>query len=192
MEMMQLDEVIQQLKSASRPESLRGMKKFGINVENAYGVSIPILRKLAKDIGKNHDLAQRLWSSRVHEARILAALIDDPNKVTSKQMDCWVHDFDSWDLCDQCCGNLFDKTRSAYQKASAWSRQKEEYVKRAAFALMAPLAVHDKETTNEPFQRFLEIVERESYCYTPENEGRSCECQNRSNTRRTLDLIFIL
>jgi 3-methyladenine DNA glycosylase AlkD len=162
MEMMQLDEVIQQLKSASRPESLRGMKKFGINVENAYGVSIPILRKLAKDIGKNHDLAQRLWSSRVHEARILAALIDDPNKVTSKQMDCWVHGFDSWDLCDQCCGNLFDKTRFAYQKASVWSRQKEEYVKRSAFALMASLAVHDKETTNEPFQRFLEIVERES------------------------------
>ena len=159
---MQANEVMEQLKSASNPESLPGMKRFGINVNHAYGVSIPTLRKLAREIGKNHDLAQRLWQTRVHEARILAAMVDDAGKVSASQMDEWTHDLDSWDLCDQCCSNLFDKTRFAYQKALAWSRRKEEFVKRAGFVLIASLAVHDKEAQDEPFRKFLERIVQES------------------------------
>jgi 3-methyladenine DNA glycosylase AlkD len=155
--------VIEQLKRASRPSSLPGMKRFGIRVEHALGVSIPDLRKLAKTIGKNHALAQELWATGIHEARILAAMIDDPRKVAAKQMDHWVREFDSWDLCDQCCMNLFDKTPFAYRKALTWSRRREEFVKRAGFALMACLAVHDKQAPNEPFEKFLVAIERESY-----------------------------
>ena len=160
---MDTHEVIEQLKRASRPSSLPGMKRFGIHVEHALGVSIPDLRKLAKKTGKNHALAQELWATGIHEARILAAMIDDPGKVTAKQVDRWVRDFDSWDLCDQCCMNLFDKTSFAYRKALTWSRRKEEFVKRAGFALMACLAVHDKQAPNEPFEKFLVAIERESY-----------------------------
>jgi len=160
---MDIDEVIEQLKRASRPSSLPGMKRFGIRVEHALGVSIPDLRKLAKTIGKNHALAQELWATGIHEARILAAMIDDPRKVAAKQMDHWVREFDSWDLCDQCCMNLFDKTPFAYRKALTWSRRREEFVKRAGFALMACLAVHDKQAPNEPFEKFLVAIERESY-----------------------------
>jgi len=160
---METDDVIEQLKRVSKPSSLPGMKRFGIHIEHALGVSIPELRKLAKKIGRNHVLAQRLWATRIHEARILAAMIDDPSKVTAKQMDNWVRDFDSWDLCDQCCMNLFDKTLFAYRKALSWSQRKEEFVKRAGFALMACLAVHDKRASNEPFEKFLVAIERESY-----------------------------
>ena len=160
---MDTDEVIEQLKRASSPSSLPGMKRFGIQVEHALGVSIPDIRKLAKRIGKNHTLAQRLWATGIHEARILAAMIDEPSKVTANQMDRWVRGFDSWDLCDQCCMNLFDKTPFAYAKALAWSRRKEEFVKRAGFALMACLAVHDKQASNESFEKFLVAVEKGSF-----------------------------
>jgi len=160
---MDTDEVIEQLKRASSPSSLPGMKRFGIQVEHALGVSIPDIRKVAKRIGKNHTLAQRLWATGIHEARILAAMIDEPSKVTANQMDRWVRGFDSWDLCDQCCMNLFDKTPFAYAKALAWSRRKEEFVKRAGFALMACLAVHDKQASNESFEKFLIAVEKGSF-----------------------------
>ena len=97
------------------------------------------LRKLAKQIGKNHALAAQLWSSGIHEGRILACLIDDPKEVTQAQLEAWVKGFDSWDVCDQCCGNLFDKTQWAYQKAVEWSEREEEFVKRAGFVMMAAL-----------------------------------------------------
>ncbi len=135
------------------------MARFGINSKNAYGVSVPNLRKLAEEIGKSHALAHQLWASGVHEARILASMIDDPKLVNEDQMERWVKDFDSWDICDQCCGNLFDKTRFAYGKALGWSRRNGEFVKRAGFALMAYLAVHDKEMNDKEFVKFLPIIE---------------------------------
>jgi 3-methyladenine DNA glycosylase AlkD len=138
------------------------MARFGINPKNTYGVSIPILRKMAKEIGKDHLLAQRLWESGIHEARILAGMIDDPGEVSAHQMDRWVGDFDSWDVCDQCCSNLFDKIKFAHQKAIEWTSRKEEFVKRAGFALIAALAFHDKKLTDAHFQRFLPIIKRES------------------------------
>jgi 3-methyladenine DNA glycosylase AlkD len=159
---MQHEEILKKLKSSSNPKNVEGMARFGINPNNTYGVSIPILRKLAKDIGKNHELAQQLWASRIHEARILAAMIDIPSNVNEKQMDSWAKDFDSWDVCDQVCMNLFDKTKFAYAKAVEWSSRKEEFVKRAGFAIMASLAFHDKNAKDAELIKFMPIIKRES------------------------------
>ena len=138
------------------------MKRFGINTDNALGVSLPIVRDIAKKIGKNHKLAQQLWNSGIHEARILAGIIDEPDKVTGKQMENWVKDFNSWDVCDQVCGNLFDKTKFAYKKAFEWSERKQEFVKRTGFVLMATLSVHDKESLDKKFEQFFPIIKKHS------------------------------
>jgi 3-methyladenine DNA glycosylase AlkD len=154
--------LIEKLKSLSNPRALAGMGRFGINLENTYGVSIPVLRKMAKQIGQNHLLALKLWNSNIHEARILAGMIDVPEEVTEKQMERWVKDFDSWDVCDQVCSNLFDQTKFAHKKALDWSKRGEEFVKRAGFVLMAALAVHDKEAGDKDFLKFLPILKREA------------------------------
>jgi 3-methyladenine DNA glycosylase AlkD len=159
---MQAPEVITKLKAQTNPANVAGMARFGISSKNTLGASMPFLRNTAKEIGVDHDLALALWDSGIHEARILASLIDEPALVSESQMEKWVHDFDSWDVCDQCCSNLFDKTNLAYVKALEWSNKKEEYVKRAGFVLMATSAVHNKETENEVFQNFLPIIARES------------------------------
>ena len=159
---MQYNDIIKKLESLSDPEAVKGMTRFGINPENAYGVSIPNLRKVAKETGRNHALAQQLWASGIHEARVLASMIDEPEIVTAVQMESWVNDFDSWDVCDQCCSNLFDKTGFAHRKAGEWSERDEEFVKRAGFVMMATLAVHDKKAADEEFLKFLPIIKRES------------------------------
>ena len=158
---MEYTEVLERLESLANPEWVSGMGRFGIETRRAYGIRVPVLRKLAKDTGKNHRLAQQLWETEIHEARILASMIADPNEMTEELMDSWAADLDSWDLCDGCCGNLFDKTEFAYKKVEDWSLRSEEFVKRAAFALMASLAVHDKEANDETFLAFLPIIERE-------------------------------
>jgi 3-methyladenine DNA glycosylase AlkD len=159
---MQYDEIIDQLKSLSNPEAIAGMARFGIKSEKTLGVSIPNLRKIAKKTGKNHTLALQLWDSDIHEARILAGMVDDPEMVTEEQMESWVKDFDSWDVCDQCCLNLFDKTEFAYQKAIEWSERSEEFVKRTGFVLMAQFAVHDKKASDKDFMQFFPIIKREA------------------------------
>jgi 3-methyladenine DNA glycosylase AlkD len=133
---MEIDEIITRLKSLSNPKSIEGMAHYGINPEKTLGVSIPSLRQLAKEIGKSHALAQQLWDTGIHEARILAGMIDEPDKVDDSQMEQWVRDFDSWDVCDQCCMNLFDRTGFAYSKAIEWSSREEEFVKRAGFGIL--------------------------------------------------------
>ena len=138
------------------------MARFGINPKNTYGVSIPELRKIAKKVGKNHELPEELWASEIHEARILAGMIDYPEMVSEEQMEKWVRDFDSWDVCDQCCSNLFDKTKFAHKKAIGWSKRDEEFAKRAGFVLMAALAVHDRKANDKDFLKFLPIIKRES------------------------------
>jgi 3-methyladenine DNA glycosylase AlkD len=125
------------------------------NPRGTLGVSIPILRQLAKQIGRDHTLARQLWATGIHEARLLAGFIAEPAKLTSRQMDAWARDFDSWDICDQVCSNLFDQTPFAYRKAVTWSHRREEFVKRAGYVLMAALAVHDKQPGNEVFEKFL-------------------------------------
>ena len=138
------------------------MARFGINPNGALGLSVPYLRSLAKRIGRDHELAMGLWESGVHEARILASLVDDPRKVTEGQMEKWVADFDSWDVCDGCCGNLFDRTPYSFEKALEWARSDGEFVKRAGFVLMAELAVHDKKAPDSAFLRFFGAIERGS------------------------------
>jgi len=159
---MNYNDILKKLKSLSNPKTVEGMARFGINPKNTYGVSIPEIRDLAKEIGKDHKLAQQLWSSEIHEARIIACLVDRAEDVTEGQMEKWVKDFDSWDVCDQVCMNLFDKTKFAYSKAEEWSKRKEEFVKRAGFALIASLAVHDKKAKDEDFLKFFPIIKRGS------------------------------
>jgi 3-methyladenine DNA glycosylase AlkD len=160
--MMNADVVVARLRSLAQPGNLEGMKRFGIPTEHALGISLPTLRRLAKEIGRDHSLAGELWASGIHEARILATLMDEPKLVTDRQMEAWVLDFASWDLCDQCCSNLFDRTPYAYPKAVEWSFRDEEFVKRAGFVLMATLSVHDKKADDRVFREFFPIIVREA------------------------------
>ena len=157
---MRAAQVLSRLQALANPANVEGMARFGINATNAYGISAPALHNMAREIGKDHQLAQELWASSAHEARKLAPLIDDPKLVTEEQMERWVSDFNSWDICDDCCGNLFDKTPYAYHKAVEWSAREPEFVKRAAFALMAYLAVHDKKAPDHRFLDFLPLIKR--------------------------------
>lgn len=141
------------------PANLAGMARFGIDTEHALGISVTELRAYARTLGRDHDLAVALWRSGIHEARMLATLVDVPALVTEAQMEDWVADLDSWDLCDGLCGNLFDRTPFAFDKALEWSRREEEFVKRAAFALMAWAAVHRKDDDDAPFVAFLPRIE---------------------------------
>jgi 3-methyladenine DNA glycosylase AlkD len=157
-------DVLAELRALANPANVAGMARYGINVDtvNAFGVSAPVLQALARRIGRNHDLAAELWESGLHEGMILASLIDDPALVTVGQMERWVAGFDSWDVCDCTCSKLFDRTPFAWKKAVAWSRRKEEFVKRAGFVLMAALAVHDKRAPDGRFLAFLPSIERQA------------------------------
>jgi len=159
---MEFREIIGELESLSNPEDIEGMARFGINSKKAYGVRMPELRRMARKIGKNHELAEKLWKHGYTETRILASIVDDPEMVTEAQMEEWAIEFDSWDVCDQCCMNLFRKTPFAYKKAFEWSMRDEEFVKRAAFTLIATLAVHDKKADDSKFEQFFPIILRES------------------------------
>ena len=159
---MRLKEVLGKLKSLTSVKAVAGMARFGINPRNTLGVSMPMIREIAKEIGSNHKLAQQLWDSKIHEARILAGFVAEEKETTEEQMENWVKDFDSWDVCDQVCGNLFDKTEFAYNKAFEWSKRKEEFIKRAGFVLMATLSVHDKKASDKQFEQFLPVIKREA------------------------------
>lgn len=159
---MNTREIVKKLRSMKSVENLEGMARFGIKTDSAMGVPMTVLRKMGREVGRNHELAISLWDTGIHEARILASIVAEPERVTKRQMETWVKDFDSWDICDQVCMNLFDKPPFAHEKAIAWSRRKAEFVKRAGFAMMAALAVHDKQAADEVFYPFLEAVARES------------------------------
>jgi 3-methyladenine DNA glycosylase AlkD len=147
----------------ANPADLDGMARFGIQTSNSLGgIAMPRLQKLAKEIGKDHQLAGQLWASGIREARLLACMVADPKATTGEQMERWVADFDSWDVCDTCCGYLFDRTSVAYSKALEWSSREEEFVKRAGFALTAFLVVHDKKAPDEKFMQFLPVIKREA------------------------------
>lgn len=156
--MSSVDEIIEELESLSRPGQLEGMARFGISTDNRFGVSIPDLRRLAKRTGRDHELALKLWETGIDDARILAGMIGEPEKLTDKQMDDWAAGFNSWDVCDQVCMNLFDKTPLAWEKVREWSTREEEFVKRAAYALIACLAWHDKKAGDEKFTAFLPLI----------------------------------
>ncbi len=150
--------ILAYLRSLANPANTAGMARFGINPAQTLGVSMPTLREVAKETGKDHALAAELWASGVHEARILASLVDDSRLVDKSQMETWALDLDSWDVCDQLCNNLLVFTPYAVAKAEAWSQREETFVKRAGFVLMAALAVHAKTLPDEQFARFLTLV----------------------------------
>ncbi|MCK5485916.1 MAG: DNA alkylation repair protein [Desulfobacterales bacterium] len=156
------NDIIEKLKSVSDPDAVKGMARFGITPENTFGVSIPNLRKIAKETGKDHALAKQLWESGFRETMILASMVDEPEMVTDEQVEEWVLDFDYWEICDQCCMNLFEKTGFAYEKAVEWSSRTEEFVKRAGFVMMARLAVSDKQADDSRFEQFFPMMLHEA------------------------------
>lgn len=152
--------ILAELRAMGSERDRAGMARYGINVDNAFGVSIYELRKVAKRLGTDHALALALWATGNHEARLLACFVDDPAKVTVRQIEAWARDFDSWDLCDQATTSLFDQTRHAWPKAVEWAARDEAWVKRAGFAMMAGLAVHDTSAKDRAFLRLLPVIER--------------------------------
>lgn len=159
--------IVRRLRRMADPDAVRGMARYGINPTGTLGVSIPELRAIARETGRDHGLAKELWATGIHEARILASMLADPEKTSPAMMDRWVAVLDSWDVCDQVCANLFECIPVAYEKAEEWSHDHREFVKRAGFTLMARLAVSDKAAPDRLFLRFLSRVRAEA------NDGRN-------------------
>ncbi len=156
--MASVDETVKKLRVLARPDQLEGMARFAIVGEGRLGVSVPEMRKLAKEIGKDHKLASELWKTGIPEAQIVASMTGEPEKLTEKQMEDWVKDFKSWDICDQVCMNLFEKSPFALKKIHDWSKRKEEFVKRTAYALIACLAWHDKGAEDKVFIQLFPVI----------------------------------
>jgi 3-methyladenine DNA glycosylase AlkD len=153
-------DIVEKLKSKANPDNLKGMARYGISTANRLGNSIPFLRELAKEIEKNHKLALELWKKGIDETRILASMIGEEDKLTEDQAEKWVVDFNSWDVCDQVCMNLFKKLPFVEKKIKEWSKREEEFVKRAAFSLIACIAVYDKEKPDNEFIKFFPLIKR--------------------------------
>jgi len=151
-------EWIAELEAHANPANVAGMARYGIATGSALGVPIPVLRAMAKRAGKDHRLARELWASGIHEARILATMVEDPARVSPAQMDRWARGFDSWDVCDQACQNLFRYTPFACSKAARWAGAKTEFVRRAGFALMAGLAAARNQLPDAQFDAFLKLI----------------------------------
>ena len=157
-----IEDVLAELRRTGNPASLEGMARFGINTSHAYGNSMPSVRALAKLVGRNHALALGLWETGIHDARLLCAFIDVPREVTEEQMDRWAGDFNSWDLTDQVCNNLFSRTAFAEAAIHRWAAREEEYVRRAAFALIASMAVHGPGIPDERFIAWFSVIDAAS------------------------------
>ncbi len=156
----QVKDVVAELKRLGTRKTRDGMARYAIPSDNAFGVPVGQLREMAKRLGRNHELAQGLWEAGWYEARMLATFVDEPARVTPRQMDRWCKDFDNWAICDTACFHLFDKTPHAFKKVAQWSKRNDEFVKRAAFALLASLALHDKKSDDAPFIASLPLIER--------------------------------
>jgi 3-methyladenine DNA glycosylase AlkD len=152
-----LEQFLAQLEMLANPANVAGRQRFGIRPAHQLGISMPHLRTLAKGV-RDHSLALQLWQTGIHEARILASLIDDPKLVTLEQMEAWAQDFDSWDVCDQVCMNLFERTVFALDRAHTWPHRQPEYIRRAGFTLMAAIASHWKKEPDETFLQFLPLI----------------------------------
>lgn len=158
-------EVLTKLQAKAHPDQLAGMQRYGMTIEKRLGISMPDLRQIAREIGKNHALALELWQTGIAEARIIAGMVAEADKLTEEEMESWVKDINSWDVCDQTCDNLFEKSPLADKKIRDWSQRDEEFVKRTAFSLIACLAWHDKKREDSRFLPVLEIIKQ---CATDE------------------------
>lgn len=159
---MEFNEIINELESLKNEENIKGMARFKIDPAKVYGVKIPQLRKIAKKTGKNHQLALKLWDYGFHETRLIATMIDEEELVNEEQLEKWVHDFNTWDITDQACLNLFDKVPLAREKIFEWCESDYEFVKRCAFSLIAVLTVHDKKASDDYFRTFFPIIKSSS------------------------------
>jgi 3-methyladenine DNA glycosylase AlkD len=155
--------VTRELKKLADPKVRAKLAYFDVNATKAYGISAPVLHAFARHIGKDQALAEQLWSTGIHEARILAALIGEPEKITAAQMDRWVRNFSSWDVVDTACCYLYAEAKPAWDKIYEWSSRRAEFEKRAAFSLAAYLSYKDKSAQDAQFERFLSIIEREAH-----------------------------
>ena len=155
--------VVRELRALADPKVRAKLSYFGVNVPKAYGISAPVLHAVARHVGKDQALAEELWSTGIHEARILAALIGEPEKITAAQMERWVRDFDSWDVVDSACCYLYAHAKPAWGKIHQWSNRRAEFEKRAAFSLAAYLSHKDKSANDAQFERFLPTIEREAH-----------------------------
>lgn len=156
--MSAVDQILAFIRDNANKKNCEGMKRYAINTDNAYGVPVPVLRKYARQFGKNHQLALDLWDTKVHEARLIASLLADPEKLNAATMDKWAGEFDSWDICDQCCNNLFERSRHCLDKIYEWTNSDKQFVKRAGFVLMASLSVHNKKLDDPFFLGLLPII----------------------------------
>src|SRR6202795_207665 len=154
---------LRELRELADPKGRAKLAYFGVNVPKAYGISAPVLNALARHIGKDQELAEQLWSSGIREAKILATLIGESEKVTATQMERWVRDFDSWDVVDAACCYLYAAAKPAWKKIYEWSTRRAEFPKRAAFSLAAYLSYKDKIAEDARFERFLSVIEREAH-----------------------------
>jgi 3-methyladenine DNA glycosylase AlkD len=161
--MNSVEQILKELKKLASPEAKAVQEYFGISGIKSYGLRTPQMRKFAKQIGRNHSLALKLWKTEIHEARHIAIFIADPKEVTETLMEQWLKDFNSWDIVDNCCGVLFDKTPFAFEKAMEWTKRKKEFEKRAGFVMMAELAVHDKKSADDTFEQFFPFLIAESH-----------------------------
>jgi 3-methyladenine DNA glycosylase AlkD len=156
------EQILRRLRPLTNPADREGMARFGISAENALGIRSGVLKSLAREIGRNHQLANELWATGIHELRHLAVYIEEPAQVTEAQAERWLRDIDSWDTCDGTCLYLFTYLPFAWRKVFEWSRRKREYEKRAAFSLVACLTVHDKAAPDGKFLKFLPVIKREA------------------------------
>jgi 3-methyladenine DNA glycosylase AlkD len=156
--MTKTNDILNRLRAAGSAENVAGMARYGIRPAKAYGVATPVIRSIAKDLGRNPELASALWSTKVLEARMLATMIADPLQIPEEEVERWVREFDCWSVCDSACIGLLWRTPFAWRKLREWSRREPEYERRAAFALLAGLAVHDKKATDGQFRSALRLI----------------------------------
>lgn len=160
---MDAKEIIKELRSHRNQKNIEGMKRFGIIGGEVIGwPSVPEMRKWGERLAPNHELAIELWKSNIHEARIIAGFMEDPNTITEKQLDSWANDFESWDICDLVCSGLFDQTKFAEKKIWQWTKSEKEFVRRAGFVLIAARSVHDKKAKDSEFMKYFQLIKKYS------------------------------
>lgn len=190
---MEFDQIIQEFERLSDVDFAQNMKKFGIRYVKSYGLRLPQIRKVAKQCGKNHDLALKLWNHGYHETYLMATLVEESEKVSSKQLNDWVNTFYSWDLVDQACINLLRFIPEARENIFIWCDSDEEFVKRTAFSLIAVLAVHEKESDFEIYFDIIEEASKDNRNFVKKSVNwaiRQIGKIDLENNRKALDLAY--
>ncbi|MGV3620395.1 MAG: DNA alkylation repair protein [Archangium sp.] len=161
--MASVDEVVAWIRKSADPKVKAGMARYGIPSDRAFGIPMGVMKKKAKELGREHSLALGLWNTGHYEARILAGFLGEPEAMTSAQIDAWCREFDNWAVVDSVCFNLFDRTEARWKKVHAWARRKDEFQKRASFALLASLVAHDKHASDAQFLECFPLIEEAAH-----------------------------